>query len=80
MIYDETRSTYIVDVARRVPPRRIDRGPMDAIAWSGTHTLVLQPVAQPLELLSLPRPVEPVRATAEVEVSTPAQAIERTIH
>lgn len=79
MICGETCSTYVVDVARRVPPRRIDRGPMAAVAWSGPHTLVLQPVAQPLELLSLPRQVEPARATAEVEASTPAQPLERTV-
>ncbi len=79
MICGETCSTYVVEVARHAPPRRIDRGPMAAIAWSGTHSLVLQPVAQPLELLSLPRPVEPARAT-EVEDSPPAQAIERPVH
>jgi hypothetical protein len=80
MICGETCSTYVVDVARPAPPRRIDRGPMAAIAWSGSHTLVLQPEAQPLELFVLPRPLEPVRAMAGVEVSTPAQAIERTVH
>jgi hypothetical protein len=78
MICGGARSTYVVDVARRVPPLRIDRGPMGGIAWSGTHTLVLQPLGQPLELLSIPRPVEQVLGTHEVEAPAPAQPIERT--
>lgn len=44
MICGEPRATYVVDVAHRALPLRINRGPMAGIAWSGGHTLALQPL------------------------------------
>jgi hypothetical protein len=83
VICDDTHSTYVVDVARRVPPMRIDRGPMAAVAWSGAHTLVLQPMGQPLELLSIPGPAEPARAAPDdqpdASAAAPAPATERPL-
>jgi hypothetical protein len=55
-ICGDTAATYVVDLARRVPPLRIDRGPMCDVAWLGARTLVLKAHGQPLELLSIPRP------------------------
>jgi len=80
MICGETCSTYVVDIAHRVPPLRIDRGPMCDVAWLGAHTLVLQPLGQPLELLSIPRPVEHVLPAHEVDVPAPAHQAERDRH
>jgi hypothetical protein len=58
MICGEARSTYVVNLARRTPALRIDRGPMADVAWLSAYTLVLKPVGQPAELLALPGQVE----------------------
>jgi hypothetical protein len=50
----QTRSIYIVDMTRASAIPRLERGAMTDIAWLGEgNTLVLKPVGEPIELLTV---------------------------